>query len=115
MRKVKLLIATTMISISASSYAEFVDGNLLLSRILGSDTEVAYSIGYVTGIADAAMGTRWCPTDKVTANDITELTKRLLIASPTKRGISGDVFVLKALSNTFPCSTKPTSPGSAAL
>ena len=115
MRKVKHLIAAALLSISASSHAEFIDGNLLLSRILGSNNEVVFSLGYVTGVADATNGNLWCATSKITSNDILELTKRALIAVPAKRSISGDVFVVAALTRAFPCPSKSAPSGSVAL
>ena len=110
----KKLIATALLTISSVSHAEFIDGNLLLSRMLGNETDQVYSLAYTIGVADASMNTHWCPPEKMKSSEVHEITKAILIASPTKRHLSADVFVLAALRGTYPCANKP-SPGSKAV
>ena len=114
MANLKSLVAATLLSVSTLANAEFVDGNLLLSRMLGNETDQVYALAYTIGVADSIMNTMWCPSANMKSLEVLELTKAVLIASPTKRHLSGDVFVLAALKGAYPCANKP-SPGSKAV
>lgn len=108
------MLLAGVLCISATVNAEFIDGNLLLSRMLGTNTDQIYAIAYTVGVADASMNTMWCPTTDIRASEVVELTKAVLIAAPAKRHLSGDVFVIAALKNAYPCANK-SSPGSKAV
>ena len=109
MANFKKLMITAMLSVSAVAHAEFVDGNLLLSRMLGSDTDQVYALAYTVGVADSTMNSVWCPLANMKSLEVVELTKAMLIASPTKRHLSGDVFVIAALKGAHPCVNKPSA------
>lgn len=109
MFNLKKLVVAAMFSLSATAQAEFVDGNLLLSRMLGSDTDQVYALAYTIGVADSVMNTFWCPPANMKSLEVLELTKAMLIASPTKRHLSGDVFVLAAVRGAYPCANKPSA------
>ena len=115
MTKFKLLIVTAALAVSQFAHAEFVDGNLLLSRMLGNETDQVYALAYTVGVADTTMNNLWCPTDQMKSTEVVTLTKAMLIASPTKRDLSADVFVVAALRNKYPCAAKKIAPGSKAV
>lgn len=96
-----MLLATTI-----SANAEFIDGNLLLSRILGTEVDQVHALGYTIGVADATINNLWCPPEQMKAMDVLNLTKAMLIASPSKRHLSADVFVVAALKTAYPCTPK---------
>ena len=111
----KHLIASTLLALSSIAHAEFVDGNLLLSRMLGNETDQVYALAYTVGVADTTMNNVWCPPEQMKSAEIVTLTKAMLIASPTKRDLSADVFVVAALRNKYPCAAKKIAPGSKAV
>ena len=104
-----LALATT------TAHAQFVDGNELLARMNGNPAQVNNAVGYVMGVADAELGTIWCPPANVTVRQVFDLTKGVLEAVPEKRHESGSAFVMAAVRMTFPCKpkqdTKPASLG----
>lgn len=115
MSKIKYLIASVLLAGALPVHAEFVDGNLLLSRILGSEADEIHALGYITGVADATINKMWCPKGDLTSANVLAITKATLIASPKKRDLSGDVFVVAALMRALPCAPKAPPPGSKSL
>lgn len=100
---------------ATTAHAQFVDGNELFSRMNGNAAQVNNAVGYVMGVADAELGTLWCPPANVTVRQVFDMTKQYLDAVPEKRHESGSAFVLAAVRTTWPCKpkqdTKPASAG----
>ena len=112
MSKIKCLAASILLAVTLPVSANFIDGNLLLSRIMGGEAEQLHALGYITGVADATINIYWCPQGSLSAEQVLNLTKAILISSPTKLKLSADVFVIAALMKALPCARKITVPES---
>ena len=106
MVKLKKAVIAVMLTIATMAHAEFIDGNLLLSRMLGDDLDQVFALAYTVGAADSSNGVYWCPKGDMKSIEVFNLTKALLIATPTKRNTSADVFVVTALRKVYPCAPK---------
>lgn len=115
MNKIKCLIASMLLATTVSAQAEFIDGSLLLSRMLGTEVDQVYALAYTIGVADATNGSLWCSPEQMKSIEVLNLTKAVLIASPGRRHLSADVFVAAALKRAYPCPPKAPPPGSKSL
>lgn len=107
MKRLALLLTLA----ASSAQAQFVTGNELLERLNGSTVQQVNAVGYITGIADAEVGTLWCPPPNVTVRQVVDLTKRTLDVLPEKRHESASAFVIAAVRMTWPCESKPKAKG----
>jgi hypothetical protein len=104
--------AALILALAASSaQAQFLTGNELLERLNGSTVQQVNAVGYITGVADAELGTLWCPPPIISARQIVDLTKRTLDAVPEKRHENASSFVMAAVRMTWPCESKPKAKG----
>jgi len=102
MRAAALILALA----ASSAQAQFVDGNELFARMTGNAAQVNNAVGYVMGVADAELGTLWCPPANVTVRQVFDMTKQFLEAVPEKRHESASAFVIAATRVTWPCKPK---------
>lgn len=107
--KVKLALASLLFTTSA--YAEFWDGNKLLSRMNGSLDDQFMALGYVMGIADAGHGVNHCPPPNVNAGQVQDIAKNYLNTNPAVRHLSADALVMRSLKRVFPCADAKPSGG----
>lgn len=103
MRAAALILAL----VTSSAHAQFVDGNELFARMNGNAAQVNNAVGYVMGVADAELGTLWCPPANVTVRQVFDMTKQFLEAVPEKRHENASAFVIAAVRTNFPCKPKP--------
>ena len=107
MRALALILALA----ASSAQAQFLTGNELFDRLNGSTVQQVNAVGYITGVADAELGTMWCPPPSISVRQIVDLTKRLLEALPEKRHENASAFVLASVRMTWPCESKPKAKG----
>ena len=112
MTKIKCFIASILLAATLPVQANFIDGNLLLSRIMGGEAEQLHALGYITGVADATINIYWCPQGSLSAEQVLNLTKAVLISAPKRLNIPADVFVIAALMKALPCPRKTPVPES---
>ena len=99
--------AALILALAASSaQAQFVDGNELYERMITTGPKLLNAQGYIMGVADAALGTEWCPPPTVTMRQVFDMTKRTLEAVPEKRHEKAAAFVLAAVNMQWPCKVK---------
>lgn len=98
----KRLLITIAVSLAGCAHAEFMNGNMLLSRMNGDWSDKTYALGYVAGVADALHGIIFCPPVGFTVGQLSDMTKIYLDRNPQDRHMSADSFVRAALLN-FPC------------
>jgi hypothetical protein len=107
------VVAAVML-VSAGGRANFRDGNELYSDCTSSnyqDRVLCY--GYVMAIADASgggpravgsvFGFRQCGLDRVSAEQMTDIVVRYLVAHPERRDFGAAGLVADALSKAWPC------------
>ena len=104
--------AAILFALAASSaHAQFLSGNELLERLNGSTVQQVNAIGYIAGVADAELGSVWCPPPAITVRQVADLTKRTLDMVPEKRHESASAFVIAAVRMTWPCENKSKAKG----
>ena len=59
--------------------------------------------GYVAGAADAVNGTSYCPPERVTLGQVSDIIRRYMAAMPEHMHHTADVVVAAALGNAYPC------------
>lgn len=102
MRAAALILALA----ASSAQAQFIDGNELYERMQATGPKLLNAQGYVMGVADAELGTLWCPPPNVTVRQVFDITKQFLEAVPEKRHESASAFVMAAVRVTWPCKPK---------
>lgn len=107
MRAAALILALA----TTTAHAQFLTGNELLDRLNGSTVQQVNAVGYITGVADAEIGSIWCPPPNITARQVVDLTRRTLDVVPEKRHESASSFVMAAVRMTWPCESKPKAKG----
>ena len=105
--------ATTLVLLAAlagTAHAEFVDGNKLLQLLQGEDrknsdgiADFLQGLGYITGVADTMRGVVHCPPNNITAGQLTDMVKQVLISQPENRHLTGDRIVGYTLRRAWPC------------
>jgi hypothetical protein len=98
----KLILAALMV-VSISAHAEFMSGNDLLQYINGDGSDVSFANGYIAGIADTQANENICLPGSVALKQVRDMVAQTLMLNPTKRHLSADLFVVKSLSDAFPC------------
>src|ERR1035437_9734637 len=63
----------------------------------------AFSEGYVTGVAEAMAGTKWCPTFQVSEGKLYRTVAAFMKAHPDALNGSARSIVGNALTATIPC------------
>lgn len=99
--KAKLFLCAALLA--GTAYAEFWDGNKLLSRLRGDAGDQAVAIGYIMGVSDAGHNATHCPPNNATAGQMEDIVKRYLNNNPAVRHLSADTIINRALGLVFPC------------
>lgn len=111
MRAAALILALA----ASSAHAQFMDGNDLYERMNSTGFKLVSAQAYVMGVADAELGTLWCPPPSVALRQVFDITKQFLEVVPEKRHESASAYVIAAVRTTWPCKpkhdTKPASAG----
>lgn len=102
MRAAALILAL----MASSAQAQFLTGNDLFERMNGQPAQVNNAVGYIMGVADAEVGSLWCPPPSVTVRQVFDMTKQFLEAVPEKRHESASAFVMATVRVTWPCKPK---------
>lgn len=99
------LLSICLLIAHSVSYAEFKDGNKLLSDL--KETSPYYNqgvgLGYITGVADSLVGIMFCPPPNVTAGQLVDMVKNYLENVPAERHMSADILVTKIMKTMWPC------------
>ena len=70
--------AALILALAASSaQAQFVDGNELYERMITTGPKLLNAQGYIMGVADAALGTEWCPPPTVTMRQVFDMIRAI--------------------------------------
>jgi hypothetical protein len=88
------------------SHAAFMNGNTLLSRMNGDQTDRIVAIGYVMGVSDATETILHCSGQSVTSGQTRDVVKKWLEKNPEMRDLAANYLVIQALSEAFPCPKK---------
>jgi hypothetical protein len=97
----KLILATALLA--GSAHAEFMTGNDLLDKLTGTTTDQVLGLGYILGVFDASRGTYICPPGQITAGQTRDIVKGYLERTPQQRHNTGDLLVVVALGQVWPC------------
>lgn len=105
----KAIIASIAL-VCCSAHAEFLDGNKLLNLLQGEErknsdgvADFLQGLGYITGVSDSLRGVVHCPPSNITAGQITDMVKQVLISQPENRHLTGDRIVGWTLKRAWPC------------
>jgi Rap1a immunity proteins len=98
MKKLFLSLSLAISSFSAS--AEFIDGHKLQGW-LRAEEDAGYA--YVMGVSDTALGSSHCLPSNTSVKKVVALTLTAMDKAPSKLDLSGDLFVIAALTVAYPC------------
>lgn len=101
-----LLIAATMLAVSAPAQASFYDGNQVHEWCSADGPEIGLCSGYVAGVADTAAlfdDKPFCAHTGVEVRQMRDVVVNYLDQFPEKRHYPAQALVLVALSEAFPC------------
>lgn len=100
----RAIIAAAAALFATAASAEFYSGNELLSRMQSTDIfDKAWTLGYISGAADAVMGISACPPKTITVQQVMDIVRKDLEAMPELRHYSADAFVAQSLRRLWPC------------
>lgn len=103
------ILAGALALASVNAQAEFLDGNLLLSRMQSTNpVEQVFALGYVAGARDFGEGMTHCAPQNITIGQVNDIVRRALEENPTVRHHSASVIILVLLGKEWPC--KPSKP-----
>ena len=105
----KYLIA--LLFVPAMAQAEFLDGNMLLSRIHSSNvSDNLVAMGYIQGIFDANQRATHCaPSGSgITVGQVYDMVKHYLEANPSIRHRTADMLVADVFKQVWPCQRRGT-------
>ena len=100
----KLFLCAALLA--GSAYAEFKDGNKLLSDMNSTTINQMNALGYITGVADALMGVTFCMPSNVNAGQLYDMVKLYLENNPANRHNTADRIVNHVLKNVWPCAQR---------
>jgi hypothetical protein len=114
MRRLIVMVAASVVSVSvrAASGISFETGNHLYNLLTSQvEAERTFSMGFITGIADAGaysevQGRSFCMPIGATEGQIRDIVKNWLEKYPEKRHLFAAGLVAQALQEAFPCSPK---------
>lgn len=106
----KKTVITALAALSLSAHAEFMDGNILLQRLTGTEQQQALGVGYIIGSTDTLMGLTVCAPANVTASQLTDMVTAFLKANPAVRHKTADSIVNYLFSTAWPCEQKKKGP-----
>ena len=104
----KFIISTLIAMSSFAAKAEFMDGNMLYSRLTSSDVgDKLLGVGYVMGVTDTLMTIKVCPPANMIAKQAVkqavDMVVQFLERNPKSRTNTADVIVGHVLSTAWPC------------
>ena len=104
----KFIISTLIAMSSFAAKAEFMDGNMLYSRLTSSDVgDKLLGVGYVMGVTDTLMTIKVCPPANMIAKQAVkqavDMVVQFLERNPKDRTNTADVIVGHVLSTAWPC------------
>jgi len=116
----KIIFVILSIFISLNAFAAYKDGNVLYENLRDfkdsnskNYVNSAIALGYVVGVADSFDSGHivksyrpFCIPDKVTQGQLADIVINFLAANPENRQWSGDILVVIALREKFPCQKK---------
>ena len=106
MRRISFFIL--LIFILNKSFAGFQNGNELLTLNSDANNTVRKGIyiGYIEGVIDALGGILICPTSEMNARQASDIVTKYLEKHPENRHLSGDLLIVRAIQEVFPCPNK---------
>lgn len=103
MKKLLLALALTC----SAAHAEMWTGNKLLQSMNGDANDQLLAVGYVIGVVDGLEAKGVCTANKITAGQIGDITKQILVSQPENRHHSAALFVWAAITKNFSCEPAP--------
>jgi hypothetical protein len=103
----KTIVIAAAIAVSSMAHASFFTGNDLFEK-LNSDTDAAWGMMYIAGVADAGLGTEQCAPQNSILRQHVDIVKQWLYANPTLRHYAASSIVTVSLQQAFPCPKKAT-------
>ena len=100
------LAAIALLLCSTVAYAEFRDGNKLLSEMNGGHSDRMYAMGYIAGVADTLSGVTVCGPYSITLGQMHDMVKQYLEQYPADRHNSADRIINHVLKSAWPCAKK---------
>lgn len=102
----KSIAIASILAVSMTAQAEFMDGNKLLSEMNGNFGNQMSALGYVSGVTDTLMGVTVCPPSTITVGQVHDMTKKYLEQFPADRHNSADRIIGYILKSAWPCAKK---------
>jgi hypothetical protein len=117
MRRLLTVLFYGLVAACAPTWAEFHTGNKVKAGLEDWEKksygfEANYNAGYVIGVFDAYYRVRVCSPENVTVGQVTSVVLKYMQEHPDVLHLSGDVVVLRALLNSWPCETQSNPPAS---
>ena len=106
----KYLIA--LLFVPAMAQAEFLDGNMLLSRMQShKDSDQFIAMGYVQGVFDTTQRASHCAPSGtgITVGQIFDMVKLFLESNPALRHLSADSLAAETFKRVWPCPKRGTA------
>jgi len=102
----KTIIAAALLAASSASSAQYINGNKLHRDTTGGPQDISFSMGYITGVADAYDGELFCLPPAVNVGQMTDVVRKFIIDNPKHRHLNAAAIVSVALSDVWPCKAK---------
>ena len=109
MLKTKLIMAAVALTTAFTASAGFLDGNTLLAKMQGSETDQLIASGYVAGAYDTLNQVVVCPPQgsNIALKQVMDIVERFIVSVPEARHLGADTLISFTLSKTWPCPKKP--------
>ena len=109
MDKALRILAVAIALVATSAHAEFFTGNRLYADMRSTDPmRLATARGYLMGVFDAHQGSQHCASERVSLQQVWDLSLRMLEAVADIRHEPADVILIAVFSTAWPCAARPT-------
>jgi hypothetical protein len=99
----KLILATCLTALSLAANANYVNGNQLHADLMGSNSDRAFALGFVSGVVDSYDGDLFCTPRGANLGQLRDVVQQFLLRNPKERHRNAAAIVAIALVIDYPC------------
>ena len=99
----KLILATCLTALSLAANANYVNGNQLHADLMGSNSDRAFALGFVSGVVDSYDGELFCTPRGANLGQLRDVVQQFLLRNPKERHRNAAAIVAIALVIDYPC------------
>lgn len=86
-----------------NSFSFFSASDLVYLSETGTKSQQFKVDGYIMGIADATINTKWCPKEPITYNTMNKIVSDFIYENPKLWHFSAESLIPRALHTQYPC------------